>query len=99
THEPVMTVAWPTAHMGPMGLEGAVRLAMGKELDAIADPDVRATRIQEATDAYREHVGALNVARVFEIDDVIDPAETRGLIARMLTVTPTSPSGRVVDCW
>ncbi|MCU0299470.1 MAG: carbamoyl-phosphate-synthetase, partial [Candidatus Nanopelagicales bacterium] len=93
THEPVMTVAWPTAHMGPMGLEGAVRLAMGKELDAITDPDVRATRIQEATDAYREHVGALNVARVFEIDDVIDPAETRGLIARMLAVTPTSPSG------
>jgi acetyl-CoA carboxylase carboxyltransferase component len=99
THEPVMTVAWPSAHMGPMGLEGAVRLAMGKELDAIADPHLRETRIREATDAYRQHVGALNVARVFEIDDVIDPAQTRGLIARMLTVTPTSPSGRVVDCW
>ncbi len=25
-HEPLLTVAWPTAHLGPMGLEGAVRL-------------------------------------------------------------------------
>ena len=25
-HEPLLTVAWPSAHLGPMGLEGAVRL-------------------------------------------------------------------------
>jgi acetyl-CoA carboxylase carboxyltransferase component len=31
-HEPLLTVAWPGAHLGPMGLEGAVRLAMRKEL-------------------------------------------------------------------
>jgi acetyl-CoA carboxylase carboxyltransferase component len=24
-HEPLLTVAWPSAHLGPMGLEGAVR--------------------------------------------------------------------------
>ena len=28
THEPLMTVGWPGAHLGAMGLEGAVRLAM-----------------------------------------------------------------------
>ena len=33
-HEPLLTVAWPTAHLGPMGLEGAVRLALRKELEA-----------------------------------------------------------------
>jgi hypothetical protein len=27
-HEPLLTVAWPSAHLGPMGLEGAVRLAL-----------------------------------------------------------------------
>ena len=36
-HEPLLTVAWPSAHLGPMGLEGAVRLALRKELEAIAD--------------------------------------------------------------
>ena len=38
-HEPLLTVAWPGAHLGPMGLEGAVRLGMRKELEAIADDD------------------------------------------------------------
>ena len=98
THEPVMTLAWPQAHMGPMGLEGAVRLAMGKELDALPESQ-REQRVRQMTAAYREHVTAFNVARVFEIDDVIDPAETRGVIARVLAVTPCEPSGRVVDAW
>lgn len=98
THEPVMTLAWPQAHMGPMGLEGAVRLAMGKELDALPESQ-REQRVRQMTAAYREHVTAFNVARVFEIDDVIDPAETRGVIARVLAVTPCEPSGRVVDTW
>lgn len=98
THEPVMTVAWPQAHMGPMGLEGAVRLALGKELDALPVPE-REERVRQLTAAYREHVTAFNVARVFEIDDVIDPAETRGLIARILAASPCDPSGRVIDTW
>ena len=84
TREPLITVAWPSAHMGPMGLEGAVRLSMRKELAAIDDPAEREGRVRELTDAYQEHVTALNVARVFEIDDVIDPAETRTLIAAAL---------------
>ncbi|WP_278255339.1 carboxyl transferase domain-containing protein [Nocardioides convexus] len=31
THRPLLTIAWPDAHLGPMGLEGAVRLAMAHE--------------------------------------------------------------------
>jgi acetyl-CoA carboxylase carboxyltransferase component len=86
--------------MGPMGLEGAVRLAMGKELDAIADEGQRRARTQELTAAYREHVTAFNAARVFEIDDVIDPAETRSLIAATLGVVgEIAGSGRIIDTW
>ena len=100
TREPLMTVAWPSAHMGPMGLEGAVRLAMGKELDAIPDEEQRRVRTQELTAAYREHVTAFNAARVFEIDDVIDPAETRRLIATILGAAgDIVGSGRSVDTW
>ena len=47
-HEPLLTVAWPGAHLGPMGLEGAVRLALRKELEAIADDDEREQRVREA---------------------------------------------------
>lgn len=84
THEPLITVAWPGAHLGAMGLEGAVRLAMRKELDAIADPDERERTVRDLTAEYEKHARALNVARHFEIDDVIDPAETRSVIARVL---------------
>ena len=42
-HEPLLTVAWPGAHLGPMGLEGAVRLGLRKELEQIADGFLRET--------------------------------------------------------
>lgn len=84
TREPLMTLAWPGAHMGAMGLEGAVRLSLRAELAAIEDPAERERTVAELTAAMRKHSDVLNVARHFEIDDVIDPAETRGLIARLL---------------
>jgi acetyl-CoA carboxylase carboxyltransferase component len=89
-HEPLLTVAWPSAHLGPMGLEGAVRLALRKELDAIADEAERERRIGDLTEAAEENAKALNAAALFEIDDVIDPAETRSLIASTLSAAQGS---------
>src|SRR3712207_3025554 len=50
-HEPLLTVAWPTAHLGPMGLEGAVKLGFRKELEAIGDEAEREQRIRDLTAA------------------------------------------------
>jgi len=80
-HEPLLTVAWPGAHLGPMGLEGAVRLALRKELEEIAEEAEREQRVRDLTAAAEENARALNAAALFELDDVIDPAETRALIA------------------
>ena len=93
-HEPLLTVAWPTAHLGPMGLEGAVRLALRKELEAIADEDEREQRVRDLTAAAEENAKALNAAALFELDDVIDPAETRGLIASTLRAAAPDPAPR-----
>jgi acetyl-CoA carboxylase carboxyltransferase component len=99
-HEPVLTAAWPDATLGPMGLEGAVRLAMRRELEAIEDEGEREQRVRELTAQMHEHAKALNAAQIFEIDDVIDPAETRATIARTLETAGTAPpSGRTVDSW
>jgi acetyl-CoA carboxylase carboxyltransferase component len=102
-HEPLLTVAWPTAHLGPMGLEGAVKLGLRKELEAIADEDERARRIRELTAAAERNAAALNAATLFELDDVIDPAETRALIGSTLSaVRGTSqplPGRGFVDTW
>ena len=99
-HEPVLTVAWPGAHLGPMGLEGAVRLGMRKELEAIADDAEREQRVAAATAAAQDNAKALNAAMLFEIDDVIDPAETRGVIAATLAAARTGDwRARFVDTW
>ena len=102
-HEPLLTVAWPGAHLGPMGLEGAVRLGLRKELEAIEDEAEREQRVREVTAAAQENAKALNAAQLFEIDDVIDPAETRGLIASTLAAAslPERPTHghRFVDTW
>jgi acetyl-CoA carboxylase carboxyltransferase component len=102
-HEPLLTVAWPGAHLGPMGLEGAVRLGLRKELEAIADEREREQRVREVTAAAQENAKALNAAMLFELDDVIDPAQTRSLIAATLAAASgTVASGhghRFVDTW
>jgi acetyl-CoA carboxylase carboxyltransferase component len=102
-HEPLLTVAWPSAHLGPMGLEGAVRLALRKELEAIADDAEREQRVRDLTAAAEENAKALNAAALFELDDVIDPAETRSLIARTLAAAEARraqvSSHGFVDTW
>jgi len=102
-HEPLLTVAWPGAHLGPMGLEGAVRLGMRKELEAIADDDEREERVRQATAAAQQNAKALNAAALFEIDDVIDPAATRSLIAATFAAATAyvsdAPRPRFVDTW
>jgi acetyl-CoA carboxylase carboxyltransferase component len=101
-HEPLLTVAWPGAHLGPMGLEGAVRLGLRKELDAIEDEEARERRVREVTAAAQENAKALNAAQLFEIDDVIDPAETRGRIAATLSAAvpvDRRRGHRFVDTW
>jgi acetyl-CoA carboxylase carboxyltransferase component len=80
---PLFTVGWPTSEFGAMGLEGAVRLGMRRELDAIEDEDERERLFNEMVAAAYERGRGLNMAAYGEIDDVIDPADTRRWIATL----------------
>ncbi len=80
---PLFTIAWPTAEFGGMGLEGAVRLGMRRELEAIADPEERERAFESAVAAAYERGKGINMAAYFEIDDVIDPADSRRWIATL----------------
>jgi acetyl/propionyl-CoA carboxylase alpha subunit len=81
---PAVCVSWPTGEFGGMGLEGGVRLGFRAELDAIEDPADRQARYEELVAQAYERGKGLSVATVFEIDDVIDPADTRAVLARTL---------------
>jgi acetyl/propionyl-CoA carboxylase alpha subunit len=100
----LFTVSWPTGEFGGMGLEGAVKLGFRNELAAITDPAARRAAFQQMVDRMYEHGKAVNMASHFEIDDVIDPAESRRLIVRTLAAAPPPPprTGKkrpCVDTW
>jgi len=80
---PMFCVAWPSAEFGAMGLEGAVKLGMRRELEAIDDPAERERTYQAMVAAAYDRGSAISMASYFEIDDVIDPADTRRWV-RML---------------
>ena len=80
---PLFTIAWPTSEFGAMGLEGAVRLGMRRELEAIEDAEERERVFQLTVASAYERGRGLNMAAYGEIDDVIDPAESRRWIAML----------------
>jgi acetyl-CoA carboxylase carboxyltransferase component len=80
---PLFTVAWPTSEFGGMGLEGAVRLGMRRELDAIEDEQERERLFAQLVAGAYEHGRGMNMAAYGEIDDVIDPADSRRWIATL----------------
>jgi acetyl-CoA carboxylase carboxyltransferase component len=66
-----------------MGLEGAVRLGMRRELDAVDDPRERERLFETFVATAYERGRGLNMAAYGEIDDVIDPADSRRWIATL----------------
>jgi acetyl-CoA carboxylase carboxyltransferase component len=100
---PYFTVAWPTGEFGGMGLEGAVKLGFRRELAAVADRAERHALFQQMVDRMYQFGNAVNIASSFEIDDVIDPADTRRWITSMLPSGPrparTAKKRPLVDAW
>ncbi len=88
TKAPVACLAWPTGEFGGMGLEGAVRLGYRKELEAVADDAEREVLFREMVDRMYAHGKAVSVASFFEIDDVIDPIDTRRWITTIFDSSP-----------
>ena len=66
-----------------MGLEGAVRLGFRKELADVSDPAERQQLFDRLVEAAYQHGKALTSATTFELDDVIDPADSRDWIRRL----------------
>ena len=101
-HANLMTASWPTGEFGGMGLEGAVRLGFRRELEAAGSDDERTALFDNMVAAAYENGKALNMAAHFEIDDVIDPADTRELVASVILREPPprpAPRPRFVDAW
>jgi methylmalonyl-CoA decarboxylase subunit alpha len=80
-YEPDLIVAWPTAEISVMGAEGAVEILFRRQVEEASDP---AAKRAELIAAYREIIDVYRAAHNDMIDDVIDPRETRRVVARAL---------------
>src|SRR5207249_982211 len=74
-YEPDLLVAWPGAEISVMGAEGMVAIAANKATDEVK---------KQLVEAVRPHIDIVKTAALGLVDDVIDPRETRPLLAHYL---------------
>jgi len=102
-HAPFFIVSWPTGEFGGMGLEGAVRLGYRKELEAQPTPEAKEEMFKQMVAQSYARGKAINMAAHLEIDDVIDPADTRRWIMRgYRSIPPRDPNASrrtFIDTW
>jgi acetyl-CoA carboxylase carboxyltransferase component len=79
--EPDLLVAWPGAEISVMGPEGMVSIAGRKLLQGAENP---AEMKAQLTEGLRQQIDIYRVAAMGLVDDVIDPRETRRVLARAL---------------
>ena len=93
-HASIFSIAWPTGEFGGMGLKARSSSAAASELAAITDPAERLATYERYVAEMYERGKALNTASLFELDDVIDPADTRRWIVAGLKSAPPPPPHR-----
>ena len=70
-------VAWPSAHWGSMHIEGGATAAYRREIEAAPDPEAARRDIEARLQAI---ASPFRTAEAFNIEDIIDPRETRPLL-------------------
>lgn len=80
-----LALAWPTAEICAMSVEGAVDVAYRREVSAAADPVAHRA---ELVAGFRQRIDPFLAAQGFGIDDVVTPAETRPALIEALSRAP-----------
>jgi acetyl-CoA/propionyl-CoA carboxylase carboxyl transferase subunit len=85
--------AWPDAQTAIMGAEAAVAVLHRKRLAEACDDDKDALLRQLAAEHQRRHGGVSDAVGLGSVDAVIDPADTRWHLARVLADAPVRRGG------
>src|SRR3954462_3644097 len=92
-YEAAYIVAWPTAEIAVMGPDGMVAITMRKQLEQLAEGKERDDAKIAMADEFRKNIDPYIAAGHAQVDDIIDPAETRHAIWKGLQGSRT----KVVD--
>jgi acetyl-CoA carboxylase carboxyltransferase component len=95
--------AWPGAEIGFMDPEVGVNVAFGSKLAAIADGDEREAERLRLVKEVGEATSPYEAAGTMRIDEIIDPAHTRMVLAedlgRLATRAIPPPEARPLTWW
>lgn len=96
-YDPRFIYAWPNAKIAVMGGEQAaktllqIQVASLKAKGEIIDPEKEKTLLKTITDKYNEQTSAYYAAARLWVDEIIDPADTRKVIAEGIKAANNSP--------
>jgi acetyl-CoA carboxylase carboxyltransferase component len=95
--------AWPGAEIGFMDPDVGVNVAYAARLDAIVDPDERERERRALVEQVGEATSPYEAAGTMRIDEIIDPATTRAVLAadlaRLATRRVPPPEQRPLSYW
>lgn len=89
SYEADLALAWPTAEISAMAVEGAVDVVYRNDIRSVDDP---AARRAELIAKFKAQLSAFRAAEDYGIDEIIDPSETR---ARLINGIARSRTRRV----
>lgn len=83
-------VAWPSAEIGNLPVQGGARAAFRREIEEAPDPSAREAELEAELVAL---ASPFRMAEAFALEDIIDPRETRAYLARFVeTAYSTLPT-------
>jgi acetyl-CoA carboxylase carboxyltransferase component len=95
--------AWPGAEIGFMDPEVGVNVAFGSKLAALPDSDEREAERMRLVKEVGEATSPYEAAGTMRIDEIIDPADTRMVLAedlgRLASRSIPAPEARPLTWW
>ena len=91
-------ISWPSGDWGSLPIEGGVMAAYRRDIEAADDPESHRQEIEDRLNLLRS---PFRTAESFNIEDIVDPRDTRPLLVewihdayRVLSTSTLGPKGR-----
>ena len=80
-------IAWPSAEIGNLPVQGGARAAFRRDIEESPDPAAREAELEAELQALSS---PFRMAEAFAVEDMIDPRETRAYLARFVETAYTT---------
>lgn len=83
--DPMRRVAWPSGEWGSLPLDGGIEVGHRWELKQAEEAGKKKELYTQLEDEYRRLMNPIRTANAFGVEEIIDPAHTRCVVAEWAT--------------